>query len=225
MLWNRFGLLLGLGLCASLILSGCASTGAGNDDGVRTPKPMKEDSQHVRTWNKFVDDLLALHKRIIAETPHSMTSKVGGYANFPRFYVEKEYRDKAGHLLSRVQWEREHPDTLHVIEVNRYDAKGRVVRDYAGAYLPVYHNAPVQTLVSLHGYNGKLHAFRTFDASGDMLYERCQGRYKGKSVDINLDFDDVYVMEGKPDTVLTSKAYRACFHDVAKTAGDYVHPQ
>lgn len=222
MLWKRTGLILGLVAWLSL-MAGCASTGPEADH--TNPKPMKEDSVHVRTWNRFVDNLLALHKRLTHEAGVKVTRKPGGYATDPDFYIEEEFRDKSGRLISRVQWEKQHPDRIHVIEVYLYDKQGRVIRDFAGAYLPHYRNAPTQTLISLHAYNGKLHAFRTFDASNDLLFERCEGTYAGKSVDIRLEFDDIYMMEGQPNTTLTSKPYLACFKGIPKTAGKYLQPQ
>lgn len=222
MVWKRTGLILGLGAWLTLA-AGCASNEP--QDGIRVPKPMKEDSVHVRTWNQFVNNLLVLHRRLTSETPVRVTRKPGGYATDPDFYIEEEFRTPDGRLISRVQWEKQRPDTVHVIEVYLYDRQGRVIRDYAGAYLPHYRNAPTQTLISLHGYNGKLHAFRTFDASGDLLFERCEGHYAGKPVNIRLEFDDIYMMEGKPNTTLTSKPYLACFKGVPKTAGKYLQPQ
>ena len=220
MMWNRTAL-LGIGLAGLLMAAGCATTMT------EAPKPasMKEDSVHVRTWNRFVDELLGLHKSLTAGKPMTVTRKPGGYATHPDFYIEEEYRDSDGRLISRVQWEKQHPDTVHVIEVYLHDKKGRVIRDYVGAYLPDYRNAPTQTLISLHGYNGRLHAFRTFDASGDLLFERCEGKYAGKPVDIRLEFDDIYAMEGEPNTTLTSKPYLACFKGIQKTAGKYLQPQ
>jgi len=179
----------------------------------------------VRSWNRFVDELLALHKQLTAQTPVTVSSKVGGYADNPDFYIEKDYRDAAGRLISRLQWEREHPDRLHTIEVYLYDPRGRVIRDYAGAYLPYYRHAPTQTLINFHTYHGKLHAFRSFDASGEMLYEHCEGEYAGRAVNLSLEFDDIVAMEGRPHTTLTSKPYLACFKGMPTAAGKYLQPQ
>jgi hypothetical protein len=214
MVWNTYGLM-------GLLLALCSVNVAAQ----QIPTPMKEDSVHVRTWNRFVDELLQLHKSLTEGRAVTVSRKSGGYATHPDFYIEEEYRDDKGRLISRVQWEKRHPDRVHVIEVYLHDRQGRVIRDYVGAYLPDYRNAPTQTLITLHGYNGKLHAFRTFDASGDLLYERCEGQYRGKPADIRLEFDDIYAMEGKPNTTLTSKPYLACFKGIQKTAGKYLQPQ
>lgn len=189
------------------------------------PSRMREDKTHVQVWNGFVADILTLHQQKLVEQGMNKTTKVGGYASLPDFYTEEEYRDSEGRLVSRLQWERKTPQNLHAIELFIHDSKGRVIRDYAGAYLPHYRNAPTQTLLSLHSYNGSLHAFRTFDASADFLYEQCNGQYQGKAVAISLDIDEKEALEGQPGTILNSKAYAACFNGMSQTAGDYLRPQ
>lgn len=67
--------------------------------------------------------------------------------------------------------------------------------------LPVQWVAPIQTLVNFHASNGKLSAFRQFDASGYLIYEACKGEYQGKKVDIGLEEDDLYGAE-KPGLYL-----------------------
>lgn len=116
------------------------------------------------------------------------------------------------------------PKTLHTIEVYVHDKLGRVVRDYTAAYLPFYHNAPTQTLISLHHYNNKLHAFRSFDASGDTVLERCEGKdSKGQTVNLLLDEDDLLYDN---DGIMDSAEYKQCFagfkHD---KLGKYILPQ
>ena len=189
------------------------------------PSRMREDKTHVQTWNQFVADLLRFHEQMIAGKQISKTSKSGGYASQPDYYTEEEFRDASGRLLSRLQWEQKNPENLHLIELFVYDSEGRVVRDYTGAYLPYYRNAPTQTLLSLHRYNGQLHAFRTFDASAEFILESCRGRYQGKDVSISVDIDEKEALEGSPNTVLTSKVYAACFKGLAQTAGKYLQPQ
>jgi len=187
--------------------------------------PMHEDSVHVRTWNRFADDLLALHQRRLARREVRTEEHIGGYADISRFYREVSYYDAdSGRLLSRIRWEREHPDRVHVIEVFVRDEQGRVVRDYTAAYLPYYRNAPSQTLISLHRYHGDLHAFRTFDASGARIFERCQGTWQGRELDFMLDEDAIYEQEGEPDSVMESPQYKACFGDLQTTAEGYLKP-
>jgi len=189
------------------------------------PSRMREDKTHVQVWNGFVSDILALHQQKLAVQELKKTSKIGGYASQPDFYTEEEYRDAEGRLLSRLQWERKSPNTLHAIEMFIYDSKGRVIRDYTGAYLPHYRNAPTQTLISLHSYNGRLHAFRTFNASAEFIYEQCNGQYQGNEVSISLDIDEKEALEGQPGTVLNSKTYAECFKGMSQTVGTYLRPQ
>lgn len=189
-------------------------------------RAMKEDKQHVHMWNKFVKDLLNIHEKRISMHTIKETSKLGGYMHNPDFYKEVEYRDaKTGRLLSRVQWERENPDRIHVIEVFFYDKKGRVTRDYSASFLPGFRNAPNQTLINLHGYNKKLHAFRSFDASANMIYEGCEGTFKNKRVDISLDDSDKAMEESSPDSILKKPEYKACFSGIAEEAGLFLHPR
>lgn len=184
---------------------------------------MKGDNKHVRIWNKFANDSLALHKKLTEGKKLEVKTSVGGYANVKDFYVEHRYYDN-GRLVSQVQWEKDDPTTLHTIEVYVHDKQGRVVRDYMAAYLPFYHNAPTQTLISFHHYTGKLHAFRSFDASGDVVLERCTGKnQKGQDVNMLLDEDDLI---NDPDDLMGSKDYNSCF-DVLKQdkLGKYIIPQ
>ena len=184
---------------------------------------LKEDNQHIRTWNKFASDCLKLHKTLTSGKHLKHEIEVGGYAHQKQFYVEHRYLDH-DRLISKVQWEKDNPDTLHSIEVYLYDKKGRVTRDYAAAFLPYYHNAPVQTLVSFHHYNGDLHAFRSFDASGYRVLERCTGKTAdGEEINLILDEDE---LAEDPDNIIGSKAYNLCFAGLKqKKLGKYVVPQ
>ena len=121
----------------------------------------------------FANNVLQLHKKLTANKDIEIKKQHGGYSGNPDFYLEEAFYDKkTGMLISKVQWEKNTADLMHTIEVFIYDDKGRITRDYAAAYLPSYRNAPTQTLVSLHNYNGKLHAFRSFDASGYLVVQK-----------------------------------------------------
>ncbi len=159
-----------LALAGLVILSGSGVAGA---------EVLKEDNVHVRTWNAFARHLEQLHRRLTSVEGIEVRTSIGGYAGKPKFYREEDYY-LDGRLVSRVQWEREHPENLHAIEVYIRDEQGRVIRDYAAAFLPHYRNAPVQTLITLHRYNGDLHAFRSFDASGYRIVERCDGHRRSQ---------------------------------------------
>lgn len=192
---------------------------------VAQDKP-KAPNQHIITWHAFAQNTLALHHKLIKETEVVKKTKSGGYAGMPEFYTEETFYDaKTNNLISRVQWEKENPEQLHTIEVYLYDDKGRVVRDYAAAFLPSYHSAPTQTLISFHNYNGELHAFRTFDASGYRIVERCTGRHAGQEVDMLLDEDEIAnSLEGKTKATKTD-IYKACFDGVPEKAGKFLTPQ
>lgn len=186
-------------------------------------EPMKEDNKHVRVWNKFAQDTLSLHKKLTVGKNLSVKTRVGSYANVKDFYIEHRYYNK-GKLVSQVQWEKDNPKTLHTVEVNVHDQNGRVTRDFLAAYLPFYHNAPTQTLASFHHYNGNLHAFRSFDATGDKVLERCTGKdAKGQVVNLLLDEDDLL---NDPDDLIGTKEYNACFAGLKQqNLGKYIIPQ
>ncbi len=186
---------------------------------------LKEDNVHVRNWNQFATDLYDYHKKFISNKKITIKSKKGGYANHKEFYLEKEFYDEHGKLLSRVSWELEDPQDLHVIEIFIYNNNGKVIRDYTAAYLPVYRNAPTQTLISLHQYNQELHAFRTFDASGDRILERCEGQYNDKTISFMLDEDELYELIGDEKGFMYSKDYNLCFDNLQESLGKYLKPQ
>lgn len=187
---------------------------------------IKGDNIHTRTWNKFADDILLLHKKTAAHKELTVTKKTGGYRGQTDFYIEEIHMEEGtNNVISLIQWEKENPDKVHTIEHYVYNNKGQVIRDYAAAYLPTYRNAPTQTLLSFHGYNGKLHAFRTFDASGARIVERCTGTHKGKMVDFILDEDEIYgSLDGDYD-LMKQPEYIACFKGIPEEAGKYLTPQ
>lgn len=190
---------------------------------VSATEAMKGDNKHVRVWNKFANDTLTLHKKLTAEKKLDVKTQVGSYANVKDFYIEHRYFDK-GVLISQVQWEKENPKILHTIEVYVHDKEGRVIRDFMAAYLPFYHNAPTQTLISIHHYTGNLHAFRSFDASGDTILERCEGKDdKGVSVNLLLDEDDLI---NDDDGIMATPEYTQCFAGFKQDKlGKYIVPQ
>jgi hypothetical protein len=201
--------------------------------------------QHSRTWNAFVDQLYDLHKRTIAEHQTREERRIGGYFRHPEYYEEVKYFDRAsGQLLSMVQWERppeggwlepllslfqdppplESRDRLHSIAVYVYDDQGRVLRDYSATFLPDYRGAPTQTLIFLHAYPGDLHAMRSYDASGNLTYESCEGSLNGSKVEIDLDEDQMALERDKADGIMHSAAYRSCFGSLSQEAGEYLEP-
>ena len=191
---------------------------------VQAADPMKQDNQHVRTWNRFAEQVYQLHQQLTQSSNIYKKSRIGGYAQMPEFYREERFY-RGDHLISKVQWEKNHPDRLHTIEVFIRDDQGRVIRDYVAAYLPTYRNAPTQTLVSFHRYQDKLHAFRSFDASGYRVIERCTGSLNGQTVNLLLDEDEIYEALGDSQGIMASEEYQACFGDLQTEAGKYLKPQ
>lgn len=181
---------------------------------------------HNARWNSFVDQIYALHKKLIAGRDVVTRLRVGGYFREPKFYREVTYIDRGtGRVISRISWERAHPDRIHVIQVYLYDSKGRVIRDYAGAYRTTDHEAPLDTEINLHAWHGGLHAFRQFNASNEIILEKCTGTLNGKPVKIELDADDLAQYAGEANTPMTTPEYKLCFAGLPHSAGKYLIPQ
>lgn len=183
------------------------------------------DQQQVAEWNRFVGDLYNLHKRQLEGKSIRTEERIDGYHQMPEFYREVMYYDASnGRLLSRVAWERENPDRLHEIEVFQHDTEGRVIRDFLARFLPVHRNAPIQTLINFHDYNGDTHSFRQFDASGNRIYEYCNGKLSGDQVSISLEEDQILAAQSRVNDTMDSLEYKVCFGDLPVTAGTYLRP-
>lgn len=208
-----------LSICLSLLMVSPVWAAESN-------RAMKVDKKQASDWNSFASDLYALHQEQLAG--HEVKKKVrhGGYRGKKNFYKEVTYIDaQSGHVLSRIQWENANPENIHVIEVFQYDDNGRVSCDYTAAFLPGYRNAPVQTLVALHSYNQGLHAFRSFDASGEAVFERCDGAYKGKAIDMDFEDDEIDDLRNDPDGIMKTPLYQACFGKLDLTAAEFLPPR
>lgn len=185
------------------------------------------EEDQVTTWNRFADQLLALHRQQLAGRKIRETEDFGGYANLPRFYREVSYHDvDSGLLLSRIQWETAHPERVHSIEVNIYDASGRLTRDYMAWYLPRYRNAPRATTVNLYHYGRDVRGWRQFDASGNHIYERCDARQGDQIGKTLMEFDDIAIARGHAGTaaVTNDELYLRCFGDLRASAGLHLTP-
>ena len=191
---------------------------------VHAAEAMKQDNQHIRTWNTFADNVYQLHQQLSQIEGVTVQTRIGGYAGMPEFYREEQFY-LGDRLISTVQWEQAQENVLHSVEVFIHNEQGRVIRDYSAAYLPTYRNAPTQTLISLHRYQDQLHAFRSFDASGYRIIERCNGNLEGREVNILLDEDEIDEALGDPGSIMESAEYRACFGDLQTEAGKYLLPQ
>ncbi|MFV1983279.1 MAG: tetratricopeptide repeat protein [Thiohalomonadales bacterium] len=183
------------------------------------PKKMTIDLHHIKTWNKFTDSLYQIHQQQLKKYKVRTTSVIGGYPSNKDYYTETRYFDKkTNKLLSVIQWEKENKNNIHTIEVYKYDNKGRVIRDYLSAYLPVYRNAPIQTLINIHSYNDKLHSFRQYDASGYLIYEQCEGTFFNDKILLSIDEDEFN------SDVIKSEEYLACFNHLPTFVGKYINP-
>lgn len=186
---------------------------------------LKVDKPKVNAWNTFADKLYDLHNTLISQHEVRTESERGGYAEQPDLYTETRYYDKkSNRLLSRVQRMNDNPDLVHLIEINIYDEKGNLARDYLAVYLPVHRNAPIQTLINLHNHQGELHGFRQFDASGARIYEQCEGKYQGKAVMISLEEHEFGHGRSRKSKVLKSDTYKQCFAGIPESAAAYLDP-
>jgi len=197
-----------------------ASVGAREDT-----RSVQVNEDQVKRLNAFADKLHRLHQQQLQGRKIHETEQFGGYARLPEFYREVSYFDTdSGRLLSRIQWERKNPDRIHGIEVYIYDAAGRVARDYLAWYLPHYRNAPRQTAINLHHYEGDLHGWRQFDGSGVRTYEKCT-RIPGEQLVFELAEERIEQAEETPGSVAHTQDYKRCFGDLEKTAGEFLQPQ
>lgn len=186
---------------------------------------VKPDLDISRQWNNFVSDLLKLNDQLLKKAPHEESWRIGGYSNQPRFFDEVTYTNRqTGHVTSILQWERRDPSAIHSLEVKLRDKNGQVYKDFSASYLTQHRNAPIQTLITLHYYNKKLHGFRVFDASLNRIYEVCRGKLKDKTVNIDLDDDYGELSEALEDKqgIMASREYKACFggRDIDKSRLD-----
>ncbi len=184
-------------------------------------RSLGENNSRVKVWNSFAKNLEAAHDYRLKK--HGLTEETGtgGYMRDQEFYREYSYTNpKSGKLFSRIRRETKNPDNIHTIEIFFYDDQGRVLADYLAEFLPVYRNAPVQTTINLFAYNGGLTAFRQFDASGDVIFEKCTGVYDGQAV--NFGYDDLSLPP--PVTQVTAAVYQACIKGLPPRAGKYLRP-
>jgi hypothetical protein len=183
------------------------------------------DDNQVQRWNRFVDGLVALHERQNQGRNLEKKERVGGYSGLPKFYQEAEYIEAdSGKLLSRIRRESANPKNIHTIEIFFYDKQGRVTQDFAASYLARHRNAPIQTLINLHNYNGNLHSYRQFDASGNLIYEDCRGKFAGKPVNLSLEYHKIDEVKDGVKGPDAAAVYQACFTGVPDSAGIFVNP-
>lgn len=174
-----------------------------------------ENIDQVERWNRFADALYKLHEQNLRGVEYSTRENIkryGGLLAKGREYRHVRYYDKeSGRLLSRIEWKPGSTSRIFVIEVFEYDDKGRLERDYAAAYLPVYHNAPFQTLINVHYQDKSVRAYRQFDASGRRIYEQCKGTMNGGDFSLSLEDYELPRYEYEQDQIKPAGAYWSCF--------------
>jgi len=182
----------------------------------------------VTVWNRFADHLVELHRARLQDRAVRIEQTDGHYGGSAwgdvTFTDQNFIANDDGRLLAHVRYESTHPTLVHIIDVDVYGADGRLARDYTAAWLPVYRNAPVQTLINLHAWHGDLHAFRQFDASGVRIYEQCRGKLDGQDVDISLTEELIPDPGTNAGDERTAREYRACFADLPLKAGRWLDP-
>ena len=165
----------------------------------------------------------ALHEKQIAQSPVKTeveTGKYNGAAAAGYAYRITSYSDaKTGRLISKVQRDAAKPDAIHITEVNVYDDKGRIIRDYLSIAPPWNPTFPSNAYLNWHHYPDKLHSFRQFELDGQVNYEFCEGELNGKPVKLSLPWEDM-----NKETTSTPE-YRACFGGMSKDWKPYLTPQ
>lgn len=182
---------------------------------------VRENVIQVNTWNLFFRALETLHRARIKAREVNVSERLRDLYGEKGSIREVTYADaRTGLVIAVLQYETKPPKVLQSIELFIDDAGGKVVRDYYARYLPDFRNAPVQTLINLHGRKDGMHGFRQFDASGQLIYEYCAGTINGEQVELRIDEDDLPA----PAHIALSEPYLACFGDVPEEPGKYLDP-
>lgn len=171
---------------------------------------------------KFHQELYKLHQQTIKDKSLRLEETEGRYqgsAAGDYGFKDTRYFDASnGRLLSHVIRDRDTPEAIHIVEVNIYDASGRIVRDFGSITLPTAPKRPIRTFINFHQYNKDLHSFRQFDGDGEVTYESCQGMLGNRKVNISLDGEDI-----KPAITATTE-YKSCFEGIKTDWSNYAVP-
>ncbi len=185
-------------------------------------EPAKANPATVKQWNQFVDNIYQLHLNHINSRDIKTTARSGSYHDLPYFFQEIKFYDNENNLpISKVEWETKNPDKLHSIEVYIRDKKNRLLREYSASYLPKFRNAPYQTLINLHHYNGELHSFRQYDASDNLIYEVCRSTILNKKL---FEHDDYEIPDNFQQGVGKDELYQHCFKSLPRSAELHLTP-
>lgn len=182
--------------------------------------------KHHQQWNGFVDNLYQVHRKRLRDNDYYTFERVGGYGgltNNHEYYREVQYFDRlTKRLLSTVKWANQYPFGIHMIDLSAYDNEGRVKRHYSATYLPSRHTSPLETLVTLHSYEGGYHSTREFDASDTFIYEQCVD--SGNNILVfAFHYEDIPESYIELEESQQNK-YRACFSHMKKTAEPFTDP-
>jgi hypothetical protein len=174
------------------------------------------------TRPEFHRAVYALHEQLIASHVVRTEEKTGDYNGVAAagysYRITSYFDAVTGKLLTRVERNADRPEAIHIVEVNIYDANGKLVRDYLSSAPPWKPDWPSHAFISLHHYNGQLHARRQFELDGRVNYEFCEGELAGVRVRISLDWTDI-----NEQTTATPE-YRACFDGMSNDWEQYLTP-
>lgn len=190
------------------MVTGFTSQASSNDS-------VQVNNQRANKWNAFVDDVYQLHLRQIKNKKITTSNRSGSYHRLPDFFQEIKFSDASKNLLlSRIEWETKRPDKIHSIEVRIHDKNNNIIREYSASYLPVFRNAPYQTLINIHHYSELLHSFRQYDASNNLIYEVCRAKKDNKKL---FEHDDYEIPDNFMQGIGKDQTYQQCFQQLANS--------
>lgn len=170
---------------------------------------------HAAVYKLHLKETAKRPVKTVVETGQYEGAAAGSYG-----YVETRYLDaENGQLISRVRHDAKNPNSIHIAEVNLYDGRGRLVRDYGSVALPWSSATPVRTFINLHHYDGDLHSFRQYDVDGKVGYESCEGKLNGKRERLSVDGSDINA------ELTASPLYKACFSGMTAKFPDFADPR
>lgn len=171
---------------------------------------------------EFHRAVYALHEQQVAAHKTRTEETAGDYKGLAAagysYRLTSYFDAKTGKLLSRVQRDLHRPQDIHIVEVNVYDDKGRVIRDFLTYAFPWNPDHPASAYINLHHYNGALHSWRQFELYGEVNYEFCEGELNGKPVRIALYWDQI------DEGITSTSEYRACFEGMRNDWKTYLTP-
>lgn len=169
---------------------------------------------HAAVYKLHLQETAKQPVKTVIETGQYAGAAAGSYA-----YIETRYLDATnGRLISRVRHDAKNPGSIHIAEVNLYDERGRLIRDYGSVALPWSSATPVRTFINLHYYDGELHSFRQYDVDGKVGYESCEGKFNGKRERLSVDGSDINAQ------LTATPLYTACFSGMTAKFSDFADP-